>query len=168
MTWPDPVQFTWAKAHLSTLFDVVVGGHGLRVIRRHKSRPLALIAAEDLEGLLAPNYPFRPEVSEGDDGTVSVWLPELAIFGQGEDLDAAVDDLIDEVEVYLEEWEVRLRHAPDHAARAWWVRRLQLATADDGVRRLLFPATGPRATPLRERQPSLAPSGPRRAAADLG
>ena len=67
-----------------------------------------------------------------------MWLPELAIFGQGQDLDAAVDDLIDDIDVCLADWEFRLRHAPDHAARAWCVRRLQLASDRKSVRHMLF------------------------------
>ena len=162
------VQFTWAKAHLSSLFDAVVGGHGVRVIRRHKSRPLALVGADDLEALLAPSHPFTTEVSRGEDG-VSIWVQEFAIFGQGDDLDAAMDDLIDEIDVYLDEWEARLRHAPDHAARAWWVRRLQLAPDRETVRRMLLPASGEAATSDRSRaQAALTTPGPRRAAADLG
>jgi hypothetical protein len=133
------VQFTWAKAHLSSVYDAVDDGHGARVLRRHKSRPLALVGAEDLEVLLAASHPFTTTVSSGDDGRIAVWLEEFAIYGRGDDLDAALDDLLDEVDIYLGEWEERLRHAPDHAQRAWWVRRMQLAVDRDGRRALLAP-----------------------------
>lgn len=134
------VQFTWAKAHLSAVYDEVDDGHGVRVMRRHKSRPLALVGADDLAALLAVTHPFTSTLSCGDDGQVAVWLDEFAIYGRGDDVDAALDDLLDEVDTYLAEWEEHLRHAPDHAQRAWWVRRLQLAADRDARRALLTPS----------------------------
>ena len=133
------VQFTWAKAHLSAVYDEVDDGHGVRVVRRHKSRPLALVGADDLAALLAVTHPFTSTLSRGDDGQVAVWLEEFAIYGRGDDVDAALDDLLDEVDTYLAEWEEHLRHAPDHAQRAWWVRRIQLAADRDARRALLAP-----------------------------
>jgi hypothetical protein len=124
---PAQIQFTWAKAHLSAVYDDVDDGHGLRVVRRHKSRPLALLGADDLAVLLATTHPFTTRISHDEDGHISIWLEELAIYGRGTGAEQALEDLLDEVEVYLSEWEHDLRHAPDHARRAWWVRRLQLA-----------------------------------------
>jgi hypothetical protein len=139
---PTQIQFTWAKAHLSSVYDEVDDGHGLRVVHRHKSRPLALIGAEDLSDLLDATHPFTTRISRGEDGNIAIWLEELAIYGQGVGIEEALDDLIDEVEIYLTEWEERLRHAPDHAQRAWWVRRLQLAADRETLRELLAVGVG--------------------------
>jgi hypothetical protein len=134
---PTQVQFTWAKAHLSSVYDQVDDGHGLRVIHRHKSRPLVLVGADDLVDLLDATHAFTTRSSRGEDGQVAIWLEELAIYGRGSDIDEAREDLLDELEVYVEEWEQRLHHAPDHAQRGWWVRRLQLAGDRESWRVLL-------------------------------
>lgn len=132
------IQFTWAKAHLSALFDTIGQGRGLRVVHRHKSRPIALVDAGELEAVLAKTHPFTCELSRAEDGTVSVWLEQLALYGRGSTIVDAVEDLLDETEQYVDEWEARLRHAPDHEARAWWVRRIQLAPDRDALRELMF------------------------------
>ncbi len=140
---PAQIQFTWAKAHLSAVYDEVDDGHGLRVVRRHKSRPLALLGADDLESLLATTHPFTTRVSSDEDGDIALWLEEFAIYGRGTGTEQALEDLLDEVEVYLDEWEHSLRHAPDHARRAWWVRRLQLAADRSAWRRMIMGGSEP-------------------------
>ncbi len=152
------VQFTRAKAHLSAIYDAVDDGHGARVLRRYKSRPFALVGAEDLEALLATSHRFTTAVSRGDDGQIAVWLEQFAIYGRGDDLDAALDDLLDEVDLYLEEWEERLRHAPDHAQRAWWVRRMQLAADRDARRALLMAPESQEADARRSASPGSPPT----------
>jgi len=139
-TMPAPIQFTWAKAHLSAVYDELDDGHGLRVLHRHKSRPLALVGGDDLAELLATTHPFTTRISRADDGHVAIWLEELAIYGRGGGIGEAIEDLLDEVEVYVSEWEESLRHTPDHAQRAWWVRRIELA-ADRAALRTLIAVT---------------------------
>lgn len=85
-----------------------------------------------------PTFTTRMTRSEG--GVVSIWLDQFDIYGRGEDIPAALEDLLDEVEHYVEEWEKDLHRAPNHAERRWWVHRLQSAAGRDQVRSMLFPA----------------------------
>ena len=81
-------------------------------------------------------------ITDQTDGTLAVWLPELEIYGTGKDLEQALDDLIEEVELYLSDWKTHeLGSSPNHAARAGWVRRLQACDGDRSAVRSLLVAT---------------------------
>jgi hypothetical protein len=58
-----------------------------------------LLGVSDLSDRLLERYAFSPEVLF-EDGAVSVWLPELELFGEGPDLEAAQADLLEEVREY--------------------------------------------------------------------
>jgi hypothetical protein len=133
------LQFTQAKARLSDVYDEVEQRLGVRVIARQKSHPVAIVRRDELARLLEERFPFSTRMSRASDGTVSVWLNEFDIFGRGKEIADAVDDLLDEVEQYVDEWEETLHHAPNHARRAWWVRRVQLAEDRDDLRNIIFP-----------------------------
>jgi hypothetical protein len=132
--------FTQAKSGLSGLFDELEHGRGARVVERRKSPAVALVGRDELLELLREWAPFSTKMSRAEDGTVSVWLNELDIYGRGASIAEAVDDLLDEVEDYVEDWEATLHDAPNHKGRAWWVRRVQLAQDRNELRQMLFPA----------------------------
>lgn len=133
------MQFTQAKAQLSSVFDRVEKS-GAMVVTREKSAPVAFVREDDLAELLARDFPFTTSMSRSKDGVVSIWLDEFAVYGRGEAIAEAVDDLLDEVEDYVDEWEQGLRDAPNHAERRWWVARVQLAADREALRDVLFPA----------------------------
>lgn len=133
------LKFSAAKADLSNVFDAVERA-GVRVVARRKSPRLALLRHDEVGELLAEHYPFTTQVSEADDGTVSVWLDQLALYGRGESYDEALDNLLDEIEAYLEDWEARLHRVRNHQERRWWVHRLQLASDRDELRASVVPA----------------------------
>lgn len=137
-----------ARDGLSPLVDNVISGN-LRVIQRRRDS-VALVRAEELEKVLAHAFPFNPEVYFGEDN-VAVWLPELAVGGEGDDLASAQDALLDAVLDYVATWEDELRRVPNHAARYGWVYRILLAERRDAIRDLLF---GERETSNLRRAPS--------------
>lgn len=136
------LQFTQAKAHLSGVFDDVVRHHTVRVVERQKSAPLVLLELDALADLLAKDFPFTTRMTRSEDGVISIWLDQFDVYGRGEDIPAALEELLDEVEDYVEEWEEELHRAPNHADRQWWVRRIQMADDRDEVRSMLFPVPG--------------------------
>lgn len=144
---PSRLQFTQAKARLSEVFDDVVRNHAARVIERQKSTPLVLLERDALADLLANDFPFTTRMTRSEDGIVSIWLDQFDIYGRGEDIPAALEDLLDEVEDYVEEWEEDLHRAPNHANRQWWVCRIQMADGRDEVRSMLFPVPDDVPTP---------------------
>jgi hypothetical protein len=134
ITFPDGSgRFGLAEARkmLSALLAWVSSGRGnLIVIEPRGKRAAVLVDAEEHAGLLAKAFPFAPEVFFHDD-SVAIWLPELAVFGEGVNLDEAKEDLVDAVLDYAESWySDNLRAAPLHAERAGWLQRIRLAGPD--------------------------------------
>ena len=127
--------FTAALRAMSKVADEVERGESV-VITRRGSRFL-LWKVEDAREALSRCYRFSPEVFFSESG-VSIWLPELAVQGEGETLEKAQDDLIDAVIEYVEDWAEELRNYPDHADKAGWVHRLALTEGPGDLRETLF------------------------------
>lgn len=75
-----------------------------------------LVGADDIEDLTAA-LSFNSEVYTDGEG-VSIWLPELEVYGHGTDVDSAITDLVEEVREYVDEYlaEIdRYRHAPNRS-----------------------------------------------------
>lgn len=126
-----------ARRMLAGLLDRVLSGN-IAVIERRGGRSVVLVDAREHDRLLAEAFPFSPQVYFEDSG-VSVWLPEVGVYGEGKNLDEAMDDLVVAVVDYVEAWqENSLNRAPNHEARSGWVHRIQLADRPDEIRRLLF------------------------------
>ena len=136
---PARLGFTDAKSRLSSVFDDVVQSHTVRVVERQKSAALVLLELDALAELLAKDFLFTTHMTRSETGEVSIWLDQFDVYGRGKDIAAALEDLLDEVEDYVEEWEEELHRAPNHADRQWWVRRIQMAADRDEVRSTLFP-----------------------------
>ncbi len=136
---PTRLQFTQAKAELSGVFDDIVKKHTVRVVERRKSASLVFLELDALADLLAKEFPFTTRMTRSEAGVVSIWLDQFDVYGRGDDIPAALEDLLDEIGDYVEEWEEELHRAPNHADRQWWVRRIQMADGRDEVRSMLFP-----------------------------
>jgi hypothetical protein len=130
------VIFSEARNSLADLFDAAVTHAPTRIARR-RSGEAVLIGREDLISLTEP-FAFHPAVYFERDA-VSVWLPELEIWGRGPDFDAAREDLLDEIRQYIEEYlaDERLRTAPNHRPHTPWVVK-SLLLDDEELDRALF------------------------------
>ncbi len=73
---------------------------------------------------------------------MSIWLPELAVWGRGATYADARTDLLDEVAQLLELFETdsRLRAAANVVSQLPWIYRLMLAENDDEREAMLFAA----------------------------
>jgi hypothetical protein len=127
-----------AARSLGSLADDVAAGH-VRVIERRGGPKMVLTSLALQREMLGRCYGFHPEVLSGSAGGVSIWLPELAVYGQGESLDDAESDLVQAVLDYVEDWHDMLQFAPNHAARSGYVLRIDLAESPAQVRQILFP-----------------------------
>ena len=96
----------------------------------------------DLEELLAERFPFRPHMAPVDDrkrvavGIVLIDGPPIS--GDGDNLAAAIQDLLANALIYIEEWEHRLRFDACHQRYWGWVYRLLLAGDDDHIKATLL------------------------------
>ena len=86
-----------------------------------------VIPAEQLREELAALRPSRAEVlAEG--GGWAVILPGLPVHGDGDSFDSALDDVIVALREYAEDWNERLRTAPNHARHRSVVELVELST----------------------------------------
>lgn len=118
-------MYSDARNAFADIFDAAVAHAPTRIARR-RSGEAVLIGREDLLALTEP-FAFNPAVYFEKQG-VSIWLPELELWGRGSDFESAREDLIDEVRQYLEEWlaDARLRAAPNRRPHAPWLVRALL------------------------------------------
>ena len=136
------MNYSDARAGLADLHEHALRHRPTRITRR-RSEAAVLMSEADLRVLLA-RYEFHPDVFfEG--GAVSIWLPELAIWGRGSSFAEAREDLLDEIDQFLGllEDDERARLAPNVVERLPWIYRLLGASSDDELIEVLFaePAT---------------------------
>ena len=127
--------FSQAKAELSALMDQVVREHRPAVIERRREAMVAL-SLDDLRSLLEA-FRFEPRVVFGRKEVVAR-LDDLGLIGSGADLDAAIDDLLEELRDYAADFVRRYAFytQTDRRAHAPWVLRFAL-TPPDRQRELL-------------------------------
>jgi hypothetical protein len=133
------IPYSQARAELADIYDDALSHLPARITRR-RADPAVLISLEDVMSLLEP-FEFRPEVLY-EASAVSIWLPELSIWGRGATFLDARDDLLHEIDqlLALVATDQRFRSAPNMVERLPWIYRLMLAE-DDGERQaMLFAA----------------------------
>jgi hypothetical protein len=96
----------------------------------------------DLEEKLAELYPFRPHMSPLEDaGRVGVGIMLVEgppIRGEGDNLAAAIADLLDNALGYITRWESELRFDIAHQRYWGWVYRLMICGDDDHIKATLL------------------------------
>jgi len=130
-------MYSEARAELANLHDHALSHLPTRIVRR-RTDPAVLLSEADFRALLN-GYAFKPEVFF-DEGRVSIWLPELAIWGRGVSFDEAQLDLLGEIDQLLGllETDDRARNAPNMIARLPWIFRLAEARSDEAIEAILF------------------------------
>lgn len=92
-----------AKKHFSEVMTDVVHHHHPQVVDRHHGREqMLLMGVDDVDVLLEP-FRFDPRVSVSGDEFV-VRLPELNLVAGGATYDAAIEELVQLVEEYSEDF----------------------------------------------------------------
>lgn len=136
------VTSTEARSNWAALFRRAVHHRSPVAIERGGDDLGVLIGADELELLLADKS-FSPEAFF-ESGAVSLWLPELALYGRGPSFEEARADLADEVRAYVEEYlgdaPLYLR-APNRAHHFPWVIKAYVADAAGKLDDVLFAPT---------------------------
>jgi len=136
------LTYSEARAELANLHEHALRHIPTRITRR-RSDPAVLLSEADFRALLG-GFAFHPEVFfEGS--TVSVWLPELAVWGRGSSFGEAQEDLLDEIDQLLGvlEHDERARLAPNMVERLPWVYRLMGTESDADRLEILFAEPAP-------------------------
>lgn len=96
------VSATAARRQWSAFFSRAIHDRWPVLIERRRGERGLLIGSDELE-LVLSSYEFHAEaLFEAD--AVSIWLPELALYGRGSTFDDAQGDLVEEVREYVDEY----------------------------------------------------------------
>ena len=123
-------RFTEARAHLKELLDAAEEGRPAAVIRQDRSTVL-VDRTRFVRYLMALNAGRVELVPDGD-----AWLAVVAdspISAEGDDAADAIDELIDAMREYAEDWSARLRLASNHEQN-WGLVQLVDHSSDDELR----------------------------------
>lgn len=117
--------------------------HEPTLVKRRRGASAVLISDEDLRAIL-DLCTFSPKVFR-EAGKVSVWLPELSIWGRGDSFSDAKIDLLDEIDqlLGLVAADARFRTSPSVVSQLPWIYRLALVQGDKERLRILFGAPSP-------------------------
>ncbi len=130
-------SFTEARSKLRSVLDAAHEGVVTTVVR-DKERFVVLTAdarSAELRRLLPADAVV---VAEG--GGWAAFLPGVPVHGDAESFDGAIDDLIDALREYAEDWNERLHAAPNHAGHRSLVELVELSD-DDQLREWLIGRT---------------------------
>jgi hypothetical protein len=133
--------YSAARASLADLHEHALRHLPTRITRR-RADPAVLLSEADFRAVLT-RYTFHPEVFFEASG-VSIWLPELAIWGRGASFAEAREDLLDEIDQLLRllETDERARLAANMVERLPWIYRVMDATSEDELVEILFAEPG--------------------------
>lgn len=136
----DPITITQFRGKAGPYFSGAVRDHQPLLIQRGAEDFGLLLGAEEALLMLGDRR-FNPEVTRSDGG-VSVWLPEFAIDGQGDNYGAAREDLLNEVRYYVGEYMGNARQflaAPNRRAHFPYVLKARFADLHDQLADVIFP-----------------------------
>ncbi|MDQ3643314.1 MAG: prevent-host-death protein [Actinomycetota bacterium] len=136
-------SYTAARSNLRSLLDAAHAGQ-VTTLARDRER-YAVVDAGILRDGLTRLLPSRAVVT-AEGGGWSAVMPGLPVAGDGDTFDVAVDDLIDALRDYAEDWNERLLHAPNHRGNWVLVQLVELST-DDQLRSWLLGAPPQPAVP---------------------
>lgn len=124
---------TTAGVNLRSLLDAAHAGQ-VTTLDRDQQR-FAVVDARVLQAELARLRPSNAVVvAEGGGWAAGLpGLPGLPVAGDGTTFDDAVEDLIDALRDYAEDWNERLLHAPNHRAN-WALVELVELSSDEQLR----------------------------------
>jgi antitoxin YefM len=133
------ITATDARKRWSDVFSQAVDARWPVPIERGGDERGLLIGFDEMKLLLDP-YTFSTEVFFEPEA-VSIWLPELQLYGRGATFEDAQADLVDEVIAYAEEFladaTLYLR-SPNRSAHFPWVLRAYVANAAGELTAALF------------------------------
>jgi len=123
-------SYTEARAHLKDLLDAAERG---RVATVHRdSATTAVVDVNRLRHFLASLIPSRAEAVAEADGW-SVFIQGLPLAADGSTFDEAIDEMIDALREYADDWQDRLLDAPNHREN-WGIVQLIVLSDDQQLR----------------------------------
>jgi predicted RNase H-like HicB family nuclease len=115
---------TAGRAHFKDLLDAAEAGRPASV--RRDSRRSAVVDAERLRYALTQMCPSRAEMA-AEGGGWSIFMPGLPLAADGATVDEALDEMVDVLREYAEDWADHLLHARNHADNWGLVQIIELS-----------------------------------------
>lgn len=123
------LSYTDTRRRLREVLDTAEAGLPIG-IRRH-DKLVALIDSGRLREILMDSRRLRRPEAVAEAGGWSVLLPGTPVAADGADLDEAVDEFVAALREYAEDWQMRLRFAPNHQHHWPLVQFVSLASDAD-------------------------------------
>lgn len=123
-------SYTDARTHLKDLLDAAEQGRVATV--RRDTKTAAIVDVERLRHFLASIVPSHAQVVP-EAGGWSVFIPGLPVAADGASFDEAIDEMIDALREYAEDWQERLLDAPNHRD-SWGLVQLISFSDDEQLR----------------------------------
>ncbi|GAA4194901.1 prevent-host-death protein [Microbispora amethystogenes] len=126
--------YTETQARLGELLDAAERGRSATA--RFGDRTVAVVDGECLRRFLARTCPSKVQVG-AEAGGWSAFIPGLPFAADGSTFDEAIDELIDAVREYAEDWQDRLLDAPGHRDN-WGLVQMFCLSSDEQLREWLI------------------------------
>lgn len=126
-------SYTDARNNLKNLLDAAESGQVATV--RRESATTAVLDAARLRYFLASVVPSRAQVVQ-EAGGWSVFIPGLPIAADGATFDDAITEMVEALREYVQDWQDRLLHAPNHREN-WGLVQLISLSDDEQLREWL-------------------------------
>jgi predicted RNase H-like HicB family nuclease len=123
-------SYSDARAHLKDLLDAAERGRVATV--RRDSASAAVLDAARLRHFLASVVPSRAQVVP-EAGGWSVFIPGLPVAADGATFDEAIDEMVQALREYTDDWQDHLLDAPNHRDN-WGLVQLISLSDDDQLR----------------------------------
>ncbi|GAA3370694.1 hypothetical protein GCM10020367_18330 [Streptomyces sannanensis] len=117
-------SYTEARAHLKDLLDAASEGRVATV--RRDAECAAVVDVERLRHHLSLVCPSKAEVV-AEAGGWSVFIPGLPVAADGASFDEAIGEMVDALREYADDWQDRLRMAPNHQGNWGLVQLIALS-----------------------------------------
>jgi hypothetical protein len=126
-------SYTEARNRMKELLDAA--GRGRAATVRRDELTAAVVDGERLRYFLARVCPSRAQVV-AEDGGWSVFITGLPIAADSTTFDGAIEEMIDALREYAEDWQDHLLDAPNHRDNWGLVQMIELST-DEQLREWL-------------------------------
>lgn len=129
-------KVTDARAHLKDLLDA--SEQGRTAVVRRRGQATALVDRQRFVHFLQVLNAHRVRLQPDGDAWLA-YVDGAPLAGEGATAEEAVDDLIDALRDYSQDWGDRLRHAPNHEDN-WGITQLVDLCGDNELHRWIIGA----------------------------
>jgi predicted RNase H-like HicB family nuclease len=130
-------SYSEGRAHFKELLDAAQSGRPALV--RRDGSPSAVVDAERLRTLLTDSLAVHPSVVAEAEGW-SIFVPGVPIAADGASFDEALEEMVDALREYAEDWQDHLLNAPNHRDN-WALVQLVSLSENDQLKKWLVGAS---------------------------